>query len=130
VSEPVRLSPEAFHLLMAELALAWNSGDADRAAALFDEDAVYVDPSRRKFYRGRAVLRDLFDRTSKRAPMKTAWRHVFFDEPTQTGAAEFTFEWSGHAYTGVAIIVLEEGLVSRWREYQVESDATFEPVAG
>lgn len=115
---------------MAELALAWNSGEAERAAALFTEDAIYLDPSRRKFYRGRSVLKDLFDRTSRRAPMRIAWRHVFFDEPTQTGAAEFTFDWSGHASTGVAIVVLEEGLVSRWREYQVESDSPFEPVAG
>lgn len=126
----VRLSPEGFRLLMAELALAWNSGEAERAAALFTEDAIYLDPSRRKFYRGRSVLKDLFDKTSRRAPMRIAWRHVFFDEPTQTGAAEFTFDWSGHASTGVAIVVLEEGLVSRWREYQVESDSPFEPVAG
>ncbi len=115
---------------MAELAAAWNRGEADRAAALFSDDSVYVDPSRRKFYRGRAVLRELFDRTSRQAPMRITWRHVFFDEPTQTGAGEFTFDWNGHASTGVAIIVLEQGLVSRWREYQVESDSPFEPVAG
>ena len=127
---PARLSPEGFQQLMTELAAAWNSGDAKRAASLFAEDAVYVDPSRRKFYRGRAVLRGLFDRTSQRAPMRIAWRHVFFDEPSQTGAAEFTFDWSGHAFTGVAIVIIEEGLVSRWREYQVESDSPFEPVAG
>ena len=127
---PARLSPEGFQQLMAELAAAWNAGDAQRAASLFAEDAVYVDPSRRKFYRGRAVLRDLFDRTSQRAPMRIAWRHVFFDEPSQTGAAEFTFEWSGHAYTGVAIVVLEGSLVSRWREYQVEADSAFDVISG
>lgn len=130
MTDPARLSPEGFHAVMTDLAAAWNAGDAGRAAALFGEDAVYLDPARRKFYRGRAVLRDLFDRTSKRAPMRIAWRHVFFDEPSQTGAAEFTFEWSGHAYTGVAIVVLEEGLVSRWREYQVESDSSFEVISG
>jgi hypothetical protein len=124
------LTPDGFHTLMADLATAWNAGDAGRAAALFTDEAVYLDPARRKFYRGRAVLRDLFDRTSKRAPMRIAWRHVFFDEPTQTGAAEFTFEWSGNAYTGVAIVALEEGLVSRWREYQVESDSSFDVISG
>lgn len=130
MTDPARLSPEGFHVLMADLAAAWNAGDAERAAALFGEDAVYLDPARRKFYRGRAVLKDLFDRTSKRAPMRIAWRHVFFDEPSQTGAAEFTFEWSGRAYAGVAIVVLEEGLVSRWREYQVESDSSFDVISG
>jgi hypothetical protein len=124
------LTPEGFHALMARLADAWNAGDAERAAALFAEDAVYLDPGGKKFYRSRAVLRELFDRTAKRAPMKTTWRHVFFDEPTQMGAAEFTFDWGAHAYAGVAIVVLEDGLVSRWREYQVESDSAFEPISG
>ena len=124
------LTPEGFHALMARLAEAWNAGDADTAAALFAEDAVYLDPGGKKFYRSRAVLRELFDRTAKRASMKTTWRRVFFDEPTQTGAAEFTFDWGGHAYAGVAIVTLEDGLVSRWREYQVESDSAFEPISG
>jgi hypothetical protein len=124
------LTHEGFHALMARLAEAWNLGDAERAAALFTDDAVYLDPGGKKFYRSRAVLRDLFDRTAKRAPMKTTWRRVFFDEPTQTGAAEFTFDWGGHAYAGVAIVTLEGGLVSRWREYQVESDSAFEPISG
>ncbi|HQR45048.1 MAG TPA: nuclear transport factor 2 family protein [Thermoanaerobaculia bacterium] len=127
---PGPLAAERFRTLMAELASAWNVGDAEAAAALFAEDAVYLDPGSRKFYRGRATLKDLFDRTAKRAPMKTTWRHLFFDEATQTGAAEFSFEWGGHAYAGVAIVLLENGLVSRWREYQVEADSAFEPVAG
>lgn len=127
---PGPLNPERFHALMADLAAAWNVGDAGRAAALFAEDAVYLDPAAKKFYRGRAVLRDLFERTAKRAPMTTTWRHVFFDEPSQTGAAEFTFHWGAHSYAGVAIVVLENGLVSRWREYQVESDSAFEPISG
>ncbi len=130
MTDPPRLTPDGFHSLMTDLAAAWNGGEADRAAALFVEDAVYLDPARRKFYRGRVVLRDLFDRTSSRAPMRIAWRHVFFDEPTQTGAAEFTFEWSGNACTGVAIVVLENGLVSRWREYQVETDSAFDVISG
>ncbi len=124
------LTAERFRTLMADLASAWNVGDADRAAALFAEDAVYLDPVNRKFYRGRAVLRDLFERTARRAPMTTAWRHLFFDEPSQTGAAEFTFEWGPHSYAGVAIVVLEDGLVSRWREYQVESDSDFDVISG
>jgi len=127
---PGPLTPERFRALMADLASAWNVGDAAAAAALFAEDAVFLDPGGRKFHRGRANLQELFDRTAKRAPMKTTWRHLFFDEPTQTGAAEFTFEWGGHVYAGVAIVVLEEGLVFRWREYQVEADSVFEPISG
>jgi len=115
---------------MADLAAALNGGEADAAAALFVEDAVYLDPGGKKFYRGRAVLRDLFERTSKKAPMKIAWRHIFFDEPSQTGAGEFDFAWNGRAFTGIAIVVLEEGLVSRWREYQVEADSAFEVISG
>lgn len=130
MEQPGPMTSERFHALMADLASAWNVGDADRAAALFDEDAVYLDPGSRKFYRGRSTLRDLFERTAKRAPMTTTWRHVFFDEPSQTGAAEFTFSWNAHSYAGVAIVVLENGLVSRWREYQVESDSAFEPISG
>jgi ketosteroid isomerase-like protein len=124
------LNSERFHALMTDLAAAWNVGDANTAAALFSEDAVYLDPAAKKFYRGRAVLRDLFDRTARRAPMTTTWRHVFFDEPSQTGAAEFTFHWGPQSYAGVAIVVLEAGLISRWREYQVEADNAFEPFSG
>ena len=124
------MNHERFHTLMADLASAWNVGDAARAAALFAEDAVYLDPGSKKFYRGRATLQDLFERTARRAPMTTTWRHVFFDEPSQTGAAEFTFQWGPHSYAGVAIVVLENGLVSRWREYQVESDSAFDVISG
>ena len=124
-----RLDAAAFGRLMDGLAAAWNAGDADGAAASFAEDAVYLEPAGRKFYRSRAVLRDLFERTSQRAPMRISWQHVFFDVPSQTGAAEFAFEWSGRAFKGVAIILLENGLVSRWREYQVESDS-FEAFSG
>jgi hypothetical protein len=113
----------AFSRLMTDLAAAWNAGDAGRAAAAFAEEAVYLEPASRKFHQGRAVLRDLFERTSRKAPMRIAWEHLFFDEPSQTGAAEFSFEWSGRAFKGVAIVRLENGLVSRWREYQVETDA-------
>jgi hypothetical protein len=130
MGSPARLTPEEFHGLMADLSAAWNGGDAERAAALFAEDAVYLEPTGRKFYRSRAVLRDLFDRTSKKAPMRITWRHVFFDEPSQSGAAEFDFQWNGRAFQGVAIVVLEEGLVSRWREYQVESDGSFDVISG
>jgi hypothetical protein len=118
-----RLDAEAFGRLLAGLAAAWNAGNADRAAASFAEEAVYLEPGSRKFYQGRTVLRDLFERTCQKAPMRIAWQHVFFDEPSQTGAAEFSFEWSGRAFRGVAIVLLERGLVSRWREYQVEADS-------
>ena len=124
------MTPERFHVLMADLAAAWNVGNANRAAALFTEDAVYLDPAAKKFYRGRAVLRDLFERTARRAPMTTTWRHIFFDEPSQSGAAEFTFNWGPHSYAGVAIVVLENDLISRWREYQVESDSAFDVISG
>jgi hypothetical protein len=118
-----RLDTQAFGRLMASLAAAWNAGDADRAAASFAKEAVYLEPASRKFYQGRAVLRDLFERTCQKAPMRISWQHVFFVVPSQTGAAEFSFEWSGRAFKGVAIVLLENGLVSRWREYQVETDS-------
>ncbi len=130
MADGTRLDAAGFRVLMDELAAAWTAGDAARAAARFDEDAVYLEPTGRKFHRGREVLRDLFDRTSKRAPMRMEWRHVFFDEEAQVGAAEFEFSWGGHALTGVALVTLENGLVSRWREYQAEADLPFEPVAG
>jgi len=118
-----RLDTAAFGRLMTDLASAWNAGDAEQAAAAFAVEAVYLEPASRKFYQGRTVLRDLFERTCQKAPMKIGWQHVFFDEPSQTGAAEFSFEWGGRAFKGVAIVLLENGLVSRWREYQVEADS-------
>lgn len=130
MSEGRRLSAADFRDLMDDLAAAWNGGDADRAAARFALEAVYIEPTGRKFHRGRDVLRNLFARTSKHAPMHIEWRHVFFDEATQVGAAAFDFSWSGRSFTGVTIVTLDDGLVFRWREYQAESDNPIEPVAG
>jgi len=50
---------------MDGLAAAWNGGDADKASAYFANEAVYVEPAGKKFYQGRTVLRDLFERTCR-----------------------------------------------------------------
>lgn len=47
------------------------------------------------------------------------WVTIWFDEPTQTGAGEFVFGEEGEALVdhGVAIVKLDDGRISHWREY-------------
>jgi hypothetical protein len=106
---------------METVAAGWNAGDARKAADCFAEQAVYSEPPRKQFYKGRAALFEFFGGGRKpQPPMQMAWHHIVFDEAQQVGAGEYTFEMNNR-YHGVVMVKVTGGLISNWREYQYQS---------
>ena len=116
--------------LLEKVAAAWNESDADAAAALFSEDAVYMEPPDRQRYRGREALREFFAETARIAPMMMKWHHLVFDSAAGIGAGEYTFEWNGRKLHGIAWVQVEDGVIRRWREYQYPSELNWEAFVG
>jgi len=108
--------------LLERLASAWNASDADAAAALFSEDAVYMKPPDRRRYRGRSEIREFFAETARVSPMTMTWHHLAFDPASGAGAGEYTFEWNGRKLHGIAWTQVGTGVILRFREYQYSSD--------
>lgn len=124
------LTTAQFQALMTTVSDGWNEGNARKAADCFTEDAVYSEPPRKQLYRGRAQLYDFFGGASKPdPPMKMAWHHLVFDEATQVGAGEYTFEMNKR-YHGVVMVRIRDGRIANWREYQYESTLGWDEFAG
>lgn len=124
------LTTAQFKALMSSVSDGWNEGNARKAADCFTEDAVYSEPPRKQFYRGRAQLYEFFGGGTKPdPPMKMAWHHLAFDETSQVGAGEYTFEMN-RRYHGVVIVRIRDGRIANWREYQYQSTLSFEEFAG
>jgi ketosteroid isomerase-like protein len=123
-----RLTQEHFRALLETVARGWNAGDATASAACFTEDAVYLEPPDRQFYRGRIELFEFFGGDDP-PPMSMRWHHVLFDERAQIGAGEYTFE-GRKRYHGIVLVELEDGRIARWREYQFESQLEWEDFVG
>ncbi len=116
----------AFRRLMETLAAGWTEGDSRKAADCFTEDAVYVEPPDKQVYRGRQELYEFFGGGAGRnEPMRMTWHHLVFDEQSQIGAGEFTFEYGG-AVHGMVIVRLRDGRIANWREYWYESPLAWE----
>ena len=115
-----------FEVLMQTLAAGWNEGNAQKAADCFTENAVYSEPPDKQLYRGRAALFKFFGgNEGRKRAMKMTWHHLAFNEKTQIGAGEFTFEYGGIVH-GVAMVKIENGKISNWREYWYESALDWE----
>ena len=124
------LTTTQFKTLMTTVSDGWNEGNARKAADCFTDDAVYSEPPRKQFYRGRAELYEFFGGARKPdPPMKMSWHHLAFDEATQVGAGEYTFEMNKR-YHGVVVVRIRGGRISNWREYQYESPLSFKEFAG
>lgn len=122
LAAPGGASSEAqFRTLMETVAAGWNAGDARRAADCFTEDAVYSEPPRKQFYRGREALYEFFGGKEKPdPPMKMTWHHLAFDEEAQIGFGEYTFQMNNR-YHGIVVVRLRGGRIANWREYQYQS---------
>ena len=124
------LTTAQFEALMRTVSAGWNEGDARKAADCFTEDAIYSEPPRKQFYRGRAQLFEFFGgATRPDPPMKMVWHHLVFDERSQVGAGEYTFEMNKR-YHGVVMVRIRDGRIANWREYQYQSTLSFEEFAG
>jgi ketosteroid isomerase-like protein len=115
---------------MQKVADSWNSGDAQRAADLFSEDVVYIEPPDRQVHIGKQDLFEFFGGGETSPPqMHMVWHHLVFDPEQQIGMGEYTFQQHSR-YHGVVVVKLDNGKISRWREYQYKSDMDFEQFAG
>jgi hypothetical protein len=123
-AEPTKTAQ--FEVVMKALAEAWNEGNAQKAADCFTENAVYSEPPDKQLYRGRAALFKFFGGTEgRKRAIKMTWHHLVFNEQTQIGAGEFTFDYGGTVH-GVAMVKIENGKISNWREYWYESPLDWE----
>jgi uncharacterized protein (TIGR02246 family) len=124
------LREDDFKALMTQVADGWNEGNAAKAAESFAEDAVYIEPPNHQVYLGKKALYKFFEGPAKPPlVMHMAWHHLAFDEKRQVGFGEYTFEMN-HRYHGVVVVLIREGKIARWREYQYKSDLAFETFAG
>lgn len=104
-----------FERMLDALAAAWARRDYPSTAAWFAADVRYADPLRYAFD-SRADLLAFFE-ADDGLPQRTIWHLRVFDERTQRGAAEYTYEGT-HRYHGVALIKVAGGRITHWREYQ------------
>jgi ketosteroid isomerase-like protein len=121
-----RITAAQFKELMQTVAAGWNEGNAKKAAECYTEDALYTEPPEKQVYAGRKALYEFFGGDSKpEQPMKMTWHHLAFDEKSQIGFGEYTFQMNNR-YHGIVIAKIRDGKIGNWREYQYKSDLEWE----
>ena len=116
-----KITNQQFRGVMQTVAEGWNRGDAQLAASCFAETAVYSAPPALP-RRGRKALYDFFGGSKGRdLPMHMTWHNLIFDPAQQVGVGEYTFRYKIQTH-GLVIVRIEHGLITNWREYEVESN--------
>lgn len=117
-----KIKTAEFKKLLQTVANGWNEGNARQAADCFTEDAIYIEPPDKQVYVGRKALFEFFGGDKKPdPPMSMTWHHLAFDEDSQIGFGEYTYQ-GNNRYHGIVIIKIKNGKISNWREYQYKSD--------
>ena len=109
------MTSAGFQQLLARLATGWRSRDYPGVAAEFSPDVRYADPLRYQL-NGRRALLEFFQADDDKE-QHVIWHLTLFDEATQTGVAEYTYEGT-HQYHGVALVRVGADGITHWREYQ------------
>ena len=114
-----------FRQLLDALADAWARNDAQAAAALFREDACYMEPPAEQLFVGRDQLRAYFSPLAPGTYLDI--HHAWYDDESRLGSVEFTFGTRGQpqASHGVAVLQIVDGLIATWREYQAQGPSSF-----
>jgi ketosteroid isomerase-like protein len=114
-----------FRELMERLATAWSTQDTELALSCFTEDAVYMEPPDIQLYLGHEQLRPYFAALTDDTFME--FHTLLLAETGRTGAGEYSFGTAAEptADHGVAVVELEEGRISFWREYQRKGPTPF-----
>jgi hypothetical protein len=116
--------------MLTQLADGWNEGNAGKAAAIFAEDAIYEEPPRKQYYKGRTAIFEFFGgEKGFDRPMKMEWHNIAFNEDTQIGFGEYTFAMNNQ-YHGIVVVKIESGKVASWREYQYQSKLDWKTFSG
>lgn len=124
--ESERLDLSGFRDLVSRVADNWAALNAAGAADCFTADAVYMEPPDRQLFRGKEELLAYFSPLEPGTYLEID--SIWFDEAAQSGAIEFSFGVAGrpNADHGVAILQIQGGLISSWREYQRPGPAGFD----
>lgn len=111
------MNSKQFKKLMQTVSEEWNEGNTKKASECFADDAIYIEPPDKQFFQGRDQLFVYFGGDSGRKnQMKMKWHNLVFDEHTQVGMGEYTFEMSNMNH-GVAVVKIKNGKIKTWREY-------------
>jgi hypothetical protein len=121
--EALSMTRDEFVALLETMAGGWNGNDPELVVSCFAEDIDYADPLRYQLH-GREELRGFFE-LPEGGSQWVRWHSIIFDEHTQAGAAEYTYE-EAQRYHGFVLVRVADGLVTHWREYQHTSDLDFE----
>lgn len=122
------MTSQKFRALLKALADAWQRRDYAKAADFFAQDVKYADPLRYSFM-DRASLQVFFE-ADEGLPQSTVWHTIVFDEQQQVGIAEYTYVGT-HQYHGCAIIRVQGGKITHWREHQhIDARSWEEFIAG
>ncbi len=120
------MNTQQFKQLLDILAEGWNEGNAKKASDCFTDDALYVEPPDKQFFKGRDQLFRYFGGNSEKPKqMKMLWHNLSFDEESQIGMGEYTFEMNDKNH-GVVVVEIEDGKIKTWREYQWTGDLNYE----
>jgi hypothetical protein len=57
------------------------------------------------------------------------WHHLVFDPSQQVGVGEYTFRYRIQTH-GMVIVKFSSGLITNWREYEVESNLGWDEFVG
>lgn len=106
---------DEFRSMLAALAAGWTSRDYEKVAAPFSPNVFYSDPLNYTFRDRESLL--AFFQDDDGCAQHCEFHDLLFDESAQKGVAEYTYEGT-HRYHGTVWIDLEDGQISRWREYQ------------
>jgi ketosteroid isomerase-like protein len=117
-----KITAAQFKNLMRTVAAGWNEGDAKKAANCYTEDALYTEPPNKQVYFGQKALYEFFGGDKKPyPPMRMSWHHLAFNEESQIGFGEYTFQMNNR-FHGIVVVKIRGGKISNWREYQYKSD--------
>ena len=114
---------------VTNIAKGWNQGNAAFAAQYFADSAVYEEPPGKQLYKGRKEIFEFFGgEHGFDKPMKMAWHNLSFNEEKQIGFGEYTFAMNNQ-YHGIVIMKFENGKIVKWREYQYQSNLSWDDFA-
>jgi len=118
------MNTKGFETLMWNIANGWNEKKPRQAVECFTPDATYMEPPDKQFFQGHKELYEYFG-GDKGVEMKLTWQNLFFNESTQKGSGEYTFEMNGAVHHGVAIVELEGGKIKMWQEYDTSGTLSY-----
>jgi ketosteroid isomerase-like protein len=124
------ITTQQFKSAVYTLSQGWNEGNARMAANVFAENAVYEEPPKKQFYKGKQQIFEFFGGDKGfDLPMKMKWHNLSFNEATQVGFGEYTFAMNNQ-YHGIVVMQFRKGKITHWREYQYSSAIEWKAFAG